>query len=219
MAVSVEGATTGFTPDVGRFYELASTWREGVTLVGADTILAQEETLTSAPGPGPSPDGPLLVVVDGRGRVTAWDALRETGHWSDVLALHAHATPPRPADRGVEEIVLGEHRVDLAAALRELADRGVRTVRVDSGGALIGALLQGGLLDEVSLLVHPCLAAGEHRWYGERPLAAGELELLGAERLDGGLVWLRYRLGSLRGGHAVSGVAEAPLADRRREPR
>jgi 2,5-diamino-6-(ribosylamino)-4(3H)-pyrimidinone 5'-phosphate reductase len=197
VAVSVEGATSGFDPDVGRFYELARRWQEDVTLVGADTILAQEQALASAPRPGPAPDGPLLAVIDGRGRVTAWDALREAGHWSDVLALHARATPPRPADRGVEELVLGEQRVDLAAALRELAGRaGVETVRVDSGGGLIGALLQGRLLDEISLLVHPCLAAGagDRRWYGERPLAAGELELLGAERLDGGLVWLRYRV-------------------------
>jgi 2,5-diamino-6-(ribosylamino)-4(3H)-pyrimidinone 5'-phosphate reductase len=197
VAVSVEGATTGFDPDVGRFYELAKTWREDVTLVGADTILAQEETLASAPRPGPAADGPLLAVVDGRARVTAWDALRDAGHWRDVLALHARATPARPADREVRELVVGEQRVDLAAALQELGDRhGARIVRVDSGGALTGALLQGGLVDEISLLIHPCLASGpdERHWYGERPLAAGDLDLLGAQRLDGGLIWLHYRI-------------------------
>jgi 2,5-diamino-6-(ribosylamino)-4(3H)-pyrimidinone 5'-phosphate reductase len=195
--VSVEGATTGFDPDVGRFYELAQTWREDATLVGADTILAQEDAVSSAPRPGPKTDGPLLAVVDGRGRVTAWDALREAGHWRDVLALHAQATPARPEDRSVEELVLGEERVDLAAALRELGDRhGVETVRVDSGGALTGALLQGRLIDEISLLVHPCLASGPdlRHWHGKRPLAAGPLELVAAERLEGGLVWLRYRV-------------------------
>ena len=132
VAVSLDGATTGFRPDVGRFYELAATWREDVTLVGADTILGQEEALASAPRPGPREDGPLLTEV----------------------------------------------------------------VRVDSGGALIGALLDAGLLDEISLLVHPCLAAGPdvRRWDGERAPEAADLELLGAERLDGGLVWVRYRL-------------------------
>jgi 2,5-diamino-6-(ribosylamino)-4(3H)-pyrimidinone 5'-phosphate reductase len=32
---------TGFEPDFARFYALATTWQEDVTLVGADTILAQ----------------------------------------------------------------------------------------------------------------------------------------------------------------------------------
>ena len=36
VAVSLDGATTGFEPDVGRFYELARTWSEDVTLAGAD---------------------------------------------------------------------------------------------------------------------------------------------------------------------------------------
>src|SRR5918999_835909 len=110
IAVSVEGATTGFEPNVGRFYELAGTWREDVTLAGADTILAQEEALASAPRPGPAEGGPLLAVVDGQGRVREWEALRDVGHWSDVLALHAAATPPRLAGRAVAEVVSGGDR-------------------------------------------------------------------------------------------------------------
>jgi 2,5-diamino-6-(ribosylamino)-4(3H)-pyrimidinone 5'-phosphate reductase len=135
-------------------------------------------------------------VVDGRGRVRQWEALREVGHWSDVLALYAESTAPRPPDRPVREIVAGTDRVDLSAALAALGDRhGARVVRVDSGGALVGALLAAGLLDELSLLVHPCLAgAGEtRRWHGAAPPA--ELSLLAAEPLDGGLAWLRYRVG------------------------
>ena len=72
VAVSLDGATTGFEADVGTFYELAATWAEDVTLTGADTILAQEAALADAPRPGPDPDGPLLVVVDSRGRVSEW---------------------------------------------------------------------------------------------------------------------------------------------------
>jgi 2,5-diamino-6-(ribosylamino)-4(3H)-pyrimidinone 5'-phosphate reductase len=197
VAVSLEGATTGFEPNLGRFYELAGTWQEDVTLVGSDTILAQEQALASAPRPGPAGSGPLLAVVDGQGRVREWEALRDVGHWSDVLALHAAATPPRPAGRSVQELVTGADRVDLAAALDALGRReGVEVVRVDSGGALIGALLGAGLLDEVSLLIHPRLAGaqGDRRWYGSAPAPAGALDLLAGETLDEGLVWLRYRL-------------------------
>ncbi|MDA0565677.1 dihydrofolate reductase family protein [Streptomonospora sp. S1-112] len=194
VAVSLDGATTGFSPDVGRFYALAQTWREDATLTGADTVLAQEPALRGA-APVPAPEGaPLLAVVDGRARVREWAALRGAGHWSSVVALRAEATPPRPRPP-VPEIVAGAERVDLGAALAALGERhGVRAVRVDSGGALLGALLERGLVDELSLLVHPLTAGpGERVWHGGvRPQPAG-WTALAAELLDDGLVWLRYR--------------------------
>jgi 2,5-diamino-6-(ribosylamino)-4(3H)-pyrimidinone 5'-phosphate reductase len=195
VAVSVDGATVGFAPDQARFYELARRFDEDVTLVGADTILAQETSLATAPRPGPAVAGPLLAVVDGRGRVREWVALREVGHWSDVLALHSAATPTRPPGHGVAELVTGTDRVDLAAVLSALAaEHGAAVVRVDSGGALIGALLDADLVDEVSLLVHPVLVgASAPRWYGaaRRPLDA--LTLLHAEPAADGTAWLHYQ--------------------------
>lgn len=196
MAVSLEGATTGFEADAGRYYELVATWHEDATLVGADTILAQEEALVTAPRPGPAEGAPLLAVVDGRGRVREWKALREVGYWSEVIALHCAATPPRPEGRSVKEAVVGTERVDLAAALDLLGRRGCRTVRVDSGGALAGALLRAGLVDELSLLVHPCLAGArdDRRWYGATPPPTVLLKLAATETFEHGLVWLRYRI-------------------------
>ncbi|OEV07401.1 pyrimidine reductase [Streptomyces nanshensis] len=198
VAVTPEGVTTGFEPDVGLFYELAGTWQEDVTLAGSGTLLAQEATLASAPpGPGPAADGPLLAVVDGGGRISRWEELRAAGHWSDVLALHSACTPPRPASRQVRELVTGSERVDLRAVLETLAGReGAGVVRVDSGGSLIGALLAADLLDEVSLLVHPCLAADRdgQRWYGNARGTGRALELVTNETLRDGIVWLRHRV-------------------------
>jgi 2,5-diamino-6-(ribosylamino)-4(3H)-pyrimidinone 5'-phosphate reductase len=196
IAISLEGATTGFEPDLGRFYQLASTFDEDVTLVGADTLLAQESALATAPRPGPAPNGPLLAAVDGKGRIRQWGALRDVGHWSDVLALHCKSTPPRSPDRGVRELVVGDDRVDLAEAINALGRQvNAQVIRVDSGGALTGALLGARLLDEVSLLIHPCLAGpnGDRFWYGTEPAAKTGLELLSSKSFDGGLVWLRYR--------------------------
>ena len=65
------------------------------------------------------------------------------------------------------------------------------SVRVDSGGVLNGALLQAGLVDEISLLVHPLLVGDAPRWYGAS--APASLEFVAADVLDGGLAWLRHR--------------------------
>jgi len=182
VAVSLDGSTTGFDADVARFYSLARTWQEDVTLVGADTILAQEPALTGAPRPGPDRDGPLLAVVDSRRRVREWEALRDCGHWSGVVALRADS---------------GQQRVDLSAALARLGEEGgARVVRVDSGGELTGALLRAGLVDELSLLLHPCVAGGNHRWFGSAPAPAMKLGQVAAQPLDDSLVWLRYRVES-----------------------
>jgi 2,5-diamino-6-(ribosylamino)-4(3H)-pyrimidinone 5'-phosphate reductase len=194
VAVSVDGCTVGFEPDQGRFYELARRWDEDVTLVGADTILAQEPALAAAPRPGPAAHGPLLAVVDGRGRVREWAALREVGHWSDVLALHAAQTPPRPPGRGVPELVTGTDRVDLGAVLDALAgSHGAGVVRVDSGGALLGALLAADLLDELSLLVHPLVVGGTQRWFGSAGCPVTRFALAAAQPVGHGIAWLHYR--------------------------
>ena len=189
LAVSLDGVTSGFDVDLARFYALATLWQEDVTLVGADTILEQETAVRAAPRPGPRADGPLLAVVDSRGRVREWEALRQLGYWSDVLALYADQTPARPPDATTRELVTGYEQVDLAEALDVLGDRGVQTVRVDSDGALVNALLDLGLLDELALLVHPVLIGIGRPWCdtGRLPLRHANTEVF-----EGGVVWLRY---------------------------
>ena len=194
VAVSLDGATTGFEPDVGRFYELARTWSR-TSRSRAPTRSSPRRRRWRPARPGPAADAPLLAVVDGRGRVRQWDALRDCGHWSGVIALRAFATAA-PADHGPERVLFtGEERVDLGAVLAMLAEReDAEVVRVDSGGALTGALLDAGLVDELSLLVHPCVVGGasDRRWHGPVPSTTTRLESLATERLDDGLLWLRY---------------------------
>ncbi|TKK78924.1 pyrimidine reductase [Herbidospora galbida] len=194
LAVSLDGKTDGFPLDRSRFHQLVgTTWHEDATLAGSDTVLSQEPTLIH--GAGPRDPGPLLAVVDGRARVTRWEELRAAGHWSEVLALHCRATPPRPPGRHVPELVVGDDQVDLAAALRAIGRRpGVAVVRVVSGGRLVGRLLAGGLIDEVSLLVHPVMGMGARTWWGEAPPPSRSLQLIDSDTFRGGLVWLRYRV-------------------------
>jgi 2,5-diamino-6-(ribosylamino)-4(3H)-pyrimidinone 5'-phosphate reductase len=225
-AVSLDGQTGGFAPDVGQFYSLIGVWKEDATLVGSETILkapAQdfeadgvgEETTGEASGEAAEPGNaagkrrgkdrrPLLVVPDSRGRIRNWRALRNTPYWRDVLVLCSRRTPQRYLRmlerQNIHHIVAGSNNVDLRAALRQLRRRcGVNTVRVDSGGTLCGALLRAGLVDEVSLLVHPCLVGDVpprsfFRMLGDatdrKPLP---LRFHSLRRLANGLLWLRYR--------------------------
>lgn len=211
-AISLDGCLSGFAPDLGQYYGVVSTWREDATLVGSETILTAPEGTSADPDdepplPSPGDNRPLLVVADSRGRVRCWQVLRNAGYWRDMVALCSRSTPRTHTDwlrsRRVHTIIAGEIRVDLPAALRELAERfDVHTIRVDSGGTLNGSLLREGLVSEISVVIHPCIVGrAEHAILvqGALPVPAG-LRLLDMQTLPGGLVWLRYEIAAPVGG-------------------
>lgn len=105
---------------------------------------------------------PLLVIPDSRGRMRRWAELLRYPYWRGGVALCSQATPIEYVEylyaSDIDCIVWGKDRVDLKKCLAELAERhDVKTVRVDSGGSLAQALLREGLVDEISLLIHPVI--------------------------------------------------------------
>ena len=215
VAASVDGRVDHIEPDLAQFYGIAGRWGEDCMLTGADTILAAPEYVPDDAGDDepPEPAGaeaparkPLLAVVDSRGRVRNWRALKTmTDYWRGPVALLSRATPEtgvaRVRDAGLQALVAGDERLDLRAALEQLAVQyGVARVRIDSGGSLAGALLRSGLVHEVSVLVQPALVGGERSRSIFRapdlkgPGGAVRLRLLDLERLEGDVVWLRYEV-------------------------
>jgi 2,5-diamino-6-(ribosylamino)-4(3H)-pyrimidinone 5'-phosphate reductase len=184
---SLDGQLTGFPVNLGLYYQTAGQLAQQAVLTTSATLLeaaAREGIDLAGEDPGdpvqPRAVGdprPWLVVVDGRGRIGRLGWLRGQPFWRDVLVLCCAATTAEHLDRlrrhHVEHLVVGVELVDLTTALHQLADRyGVREVRTDAGGTLNGLLLRAGLVDELSLVVAPQLAA--------------------VERLADSHVWLRY---------------------------
>lgn len=211
--MSADGFIEGFTPDVGQYYDAAAALEADCMLTGSDTILKAVETekiepdgdLTQEPPAVDQEDErPLLVIVDSKGRTNVWRALREAGYWRDAMALVSQSTPAEYLEylrkSHVEYIVTGTGRVDMKPALEELGRRGIRRVRTDSGGTLNGVLLRQGLVDEISVLVHPAIAgaAGRGSTFRIADPAPGdsvpELQIISSRRLRNGVVWLRYKV-------------------------
>jgi 2,5-diamino-6-(ribosylamino)-4(3H)-pyrimidinone 5'-phosphate reductase len=142
------------------------------------------------------------VLVDGRGRLPRLGWLRGQPFWRDVLVLCCAATPAEHLDRlrrhHIQHLVVGAEQVDLAAALHQLAARyGVREVRTDAGGTLNGLLCRAGLVDELSVVLAPQLAAADqaravHLVEGIVGAEAPQLKLTSVERLPDSHLWLRY---------------------------
>lgn len=209
--------------EMGLYYQLASCWNADAMLSGSNTMLTAFGGAAFAGSAEPPPQAepaianddeakelhplavPYLVIVDSRGRLHDWAQIRAQPFWRRVIVLCARLTPltyqEELARHGVACVVAGEARVDLRRALEILyAEYGIRTLRVDSGGALNGALLRAGLVDEVSLLIAPLLVGGESPQSifvapdVVSPEQAIPLRLSHFEQVEAGRLWLRYQV-------------------------
>jgi 2,5-diamino-6-(ribosylamino)-4(3H)-pyrimidinone 5'-phosphate reductase len=212
--VSLDGRMDWGTGDIGLYYELAARWEADAMLSGSNTMLAaysagealeEDDAAFERPERTPDDPRPLLVVVDSRGRFRHWKRIRKEPYWRDVIALCSHSTPNTYLDylqkRHIDYILAGDDHVDLHVALEELNARyQVKVVRVDSGGILNGVLLQAGLVDEVSVIVDPCLVGGTtpRSIFVAPDLTSAEgvipLRLIHVENVKGDTVWLRYEV-------------------------
>ncbi len=99
--------------------------------------------------------------------------------------------------RGVSYLIAGARDIDFAAALDRIGARfGVRTLMLEGGGKINGALLRAGLVDEVSLLVAP-VADGRiatPTLFDADDITPNGLALDAVERRAADVVWLRYRV-------------------------
>ncbi len=117
-----------------------------------------------------------------------------TDRVSNNYLAHLHAA-------GVSYLFCGKRKIDLRMALRKLARIfKLRKVMLQGGGKFNGAMIQAGLVDEVSHLTVPVADGGVgipglFDIPGKLPAkAAARLRLLSHRQLPGGVIWARYRV-------------------------
>lgn len=94
-------------------------------------------------------------------------------------------------------LIAGPSQIDFDVALRKIYTRlGVRTLMLEGGGSINGALLRSGLVDELSVLIAPVVDGrlGTASIFDANPDATTprRLTLQSVERLEDHLLWLRY---------------------------
>ena len=143
------------------------------------------------------------IVLDAYGKI-AWGR-NDIGGDPIVVVLtetvsDAHLAALR--EDGVSYLFAGEHALDLGRALDILnGELGIKRLEVNGGGMTNGAFLRAGLIDEISLAIFPavdgtrgapCVFDSGEGTEVAAPLRAITLE--SSEVLEGGAVWLRYRI-------------------------
>jgi riboflavin biosynthesis pyrimidine reductase len=144
------------------------------------------------------------VVLDAHGKI-AWGR-SDIGGDPIVVVLcqrvsDAHLAGLR-AD-GVSYIFAGKAELDLGLVLEILnRELGVKRLLLEGGGGANGAFLRAGLVDEISFILCPAVdgAKGAPSVFDSSEAEAGQpapiqtVVLESSQVLDGGAVWLRYRL-------------------------
>jgi riboflavin biosynthesis pyrimidine reductase len=144
------------------------------------------------------------IVLDEKGKI-AWGR-SDIGGDPIVVVLTEQVSDAHLAGLqkdGVSYFFAGKKSLDLRVLVETLnRELGVKRLLVEGGGGSNGAFLRAGLIDEVSLAICPVVdgAKGAPSVFDSpaedsdkrAPLAGMTLE--SSEVLDGGTVWLRYRL-------------------------
>jgi 5-amino-6-(5-phosphoribosylamino)uracil reductase len=146
----------------------------------------------------------LAVAIDPNGKLHYGDDSAGGDHIVAVLGDKVsdnYLTELR--EDGISYLFAGPDGTDLPLALEELSRAfQIDTLLLEGGGKINGAFLKAGLIDEISLLVYPGIdglagiptifdfVGGEE----EQPAAGQSLRHISTETLEGGMVWLRYRV-------------------------
>jgi riboflavin biosynthesis pyrimidine reductase len=148
--------------------------------------------------------GAYAVVLDAHGKLS-WGRADVNGDRLVVVLTEevadAHLAGLR-AD-GVSYLFAGQSRIDLALTLELLhRELGIRRLLLEGGGTINGSFLRAGLIDEVSLVIEPAVdgtrgAPSVFDSIEDKPDGVPLLDTLVLESsrvIEGGAVWLRYRL-------------------------
>ncbi len=146
--------------------------RSCAILTGIGTVRQDDPRLTVRDVA--TPRQPLKVVVDRHAEMAPTARLLAEGA---VLVFSAIA-PRAPWPPQVQTQVLPDDngRIDLAAMLKALGQRGINEVQAEAGAKLNGALLAAGLVDELLLYMAPCLLGDPARGVLDHAVPISDLD-------------------------------------------
>ena len=208
-SVSLDGSVMGFEVDLGLHYSLVGGFGADIHLTGSNTAKAGAEMFGGVPPeeksdlkrPKKDASLPLWAVVDSKGALKGMlHTMRRFELCRDVIVFVSKNTPKaylrHLEEREYRYHIAGNDHVDLARMMEVLGtEYGAKVVFSDAGPTLSGHLLQQGLLDEISLLVHPCLVGKDAvPIFGNLGTECTDLKIKKCERLKKKYLHLVYEV-------------------------
>jgi diaminohydroxyphosphoribosylaminopyrimidine deaminase / 5-amino-6-(5-phosphoribosylamino)uracil reductase len=162
LAVSIDGGIAGvpgsprwLTGEAARKYVHRLRAQSDAIAVGIGTALADDPLLTVRQGRRPRV-APLRVVFDRSARLPLGSRLVKTARRVSALVMTEHADAGAVGALEAKG-VLTERAPDMLAKLELLHQRGVRSLLVEGGSVLAGALLAAKVVDRLIIFQAPVL--------------------------------------------------------------
>ncbi len=159
---TVTGASRWVTREAARQHVHELRHRYSGIMVGVDTALADDPQLTCR-----LPEGrnPVRILCDSQLRLPLTSRLVQTAAQIPTIVATSRPSPGRQStleQQGVTVITCpgADGRVDLAALLDQLGQRGIDSLLVEGGGCLSYSLLAQGLVQKVYAYIAPQIWGG-----------------------------------------------------------
>jgi len=217
MIVSLDGRINSsqwnLSPEGRAEYEAtAATYQANAWMCGRITMAAYARGTVATGAPedpnmaktdyiAPHAESSYAVVIDPRGKL-AWESSNISG--DHIIAVLTEKVSPvylaHLQARRISYLFGGRDRVELHSVLSRLASEfQIKTLLLEGGGKINGAMLRAGLIDELSVLVAPVAdgTTGAPALFdkldpGSPNTGAKRWSLRAIERRAGDVVWLRY---------------------------
>ena len=206
-SISLDGSLTQFIPNMHLHYQIASKYHPEAHLIGSHTIKVGIALYGESVPPEDARDFqqpqrdstlPYWVVIDSHATLQGvLHTCRRFELCRDIIILITEQTPSTYIQhlkvRQYAYHIVGETHVDLPRALDVLTNTyQVQTLLADTGMILGNLLLNQGLVNELSLLIHPVIVGTQ-----SYPIFANidtplQLTFLKHEMISAGYVWLVY---------------------------
>ena len=206
-SVSLDSSLSGFIPDMKLHYEIAGNYKPDAHLIGANTVISgnemfgesiPDEVLSDFEQPHRGDNLPWWVVVDSGGRLKGMlHTCRRFEFCRDVILLVSEKTPERYLDhlkeRNYRFILTGKEKVDIVTAIDLLREKfGISRILTDTGMTLGNILLNLGIVNELSLLIHP-LIVGEKCFPMFSEVRGNKIfNLRKSKHYENGCIWAVY---------------------------
>lgn len=150
----------------------------------------------------------FAVGLDAKGSIRFDE--NEIGGDHLIVAITEQVGPAYKAhlrELGISYLICGREEIDFAELLATLRKEfKIKKILLEGGGLINGAMLQAGLIDEISQLIVPIVDGGGAEISGLYDLrtdaptkAAFALKLIKKQTLKQGTQWLRYRVKHSKG--------------------
>ena len=206
-SVSIDGSLINFEVNMPLHYEITEFFAADMQLVGSNTaksgiklFLKEIPKETQTDFKKPNKEGILWVIPDTTGKMKGLlHILRQSEYCKDVIVLISEKTSIEYIDylkeRNYTYYIVGKIKCNLKQSLEILNSKhNTRTILTDSGSILTNLLIKLGLVDEISLLVHP-VVVGRKAYnifsYLDKNL---KLKLIKNQSFEKGYFWNLYQI-------------------------